>query len=387
MSYLKALSFSEEEYRDRVAAVQEEIRRRGLDAHIVSSCANICYLTGFQTIGSYGYGMYAVIVLPEGDPLPFASDFEQHNALISSWLEDWHVYPVTADAVSELARLIHAQGLARKRVGLETRHHALTAEEHDRLRQLLPDATLVDSSDLMETAMRIKSPAEIAVLRRAADLSSAGALAAIDGVCAGASDNDIAAAVYSTIVSAGGEYFALQPVVTAGKRSGIPHSTFRRNRLVEGDVVFIEIAASYERYSAPLLRTASLGKPSAEVRRAYNACIASVSTLIDQIRPGATSGDVARMAGAALRAIEPNLVWHGYFGYSVGLAFPPMCCDCPTVEITEQSSMILQTGMVFHCNTSLRNIGRFGTTVGETLLVTDDGCETLTNAPRDLSIR
>jgi Xaa-Pro aminopeptidase len=246
---------------------------------------------------------------------------------------------------------------------------------------------MVDSSDLMESAMRIKSPEEIAVLRRSAALSSAGMKAAIDQIRVGASDNDVAAAAYKTVVALGGEYFSLQPIVTTGRRSGIPHSTFRRNRLAEGHVVFVEIAASFERYSAPLLRTAILGPPSAEVQRTFDAAMASVSALVANIRPGAIASDVARKAGNALQAIKPDLIWHGFYGYSVGLAFPPMCCDCQSTEITEQSSMELEPGMVFHCSTSLRDLGNYGTTIGESVLVTEDGCEVLTDAPRELAIR
>ena len=106
--------------------------------------------------------------------------------------------------------------------------------------------------------------------------------------------------------------------------------------------------------------------------------------LIEHIRPGALGREVAAKAGKALRHVPDDLVWHGYYGYSVGIGFPPTWSDCP-VYITDSDEVELKAGMVFHCNTSLRDVGRCGTACGETVLVTADGCEVLTSLPRTLA--
>ena len=67
----------------------------------------------------------------------------------------------------------------------------------------------------------------------------------------GAPDTAVAAAAYDTAIRQGAEYFSLQPIVTVGPRSGIPHSTFRRVPLRKGDCAFIEVSAAFERYAAP----------------------------------------------------------------------------------------------------------------------------------------
>lgn len=384
---MQDLSFAPTEYEQRLSAVQRELARWQLDALVSQTSANICYLTGFQTIGSYGYGHYAVIVEPEGDPILFGSDFEMFNALVYAWTECTATYPAMSDPIEALAAVLAAHGLAEKRLGIELGHHSLTASEYRRLREKLPRATFVDASCAVEQVKRVKSPAEIEMMRRAAALTGMGLRAAIEAAGPGRSDNDIAAAASEAMIAGGSEYFSIQPIVTGGRRSGIPHSSFRRTELETGDVILVELVASYERYSAPLMRTIAIGAPSAEVRRAVEACTASVNALIEQIGPGKAGDEIARHAGAVLCAIEPHLVWHGIYGYSVGLTFPPMCSDCPSVEITESSNLTLQPGMVFHCSTSLRDIGRYGTAMSETVLVTERGCEVLTDVPRQLFMR
>lgn len=223
-------------------------------------------------------------------------------------------------------------------------------------------------------------------MRAAGRISSAGMRAALDAVAEGATDNDVAAAALGTVVRQGGEHFSIVPIVTAGQRSGIPHTSFRRVRLERGDPVFIEVCATYHRYAAPMLRTASVGEPSADVRRAFDACRASVEVLIREVRGGVPARDVARLAGEAMRAIEPSLVWHGYFGGSTGLSFSPTYSDGGAAEITDRTDVILAPGMTFHASTSLRRLGEFGVTVGETIAVTESGAEVLTSAPRELYV-
>ena len=392
MDDMRRLSFSEEEYHRRLQAVQQIMAREELEALVVSDLTSICYLCGFQTIGSYSYGMYALIVGQYGEPTLFTSDFESYNAQLDVWLDDVVTYEyqnqLMRSPAAQLADLVQQQGHTTGRIGCEQGHFAMTVREFRDFSEALSGVEIVDASDLIEQVRVIKSDDEIAVMRRAAELTTAGMNAGIAAAAEGNTDNDIAAAAYDTIVRGGGEYFSLQPIVTSGRRSGIPHSTFRRNQLRQGDCVLMEVSAAWQRYSAPTMRTVAIGAPSDEIRRTFDGCLASVSTFMDNARDGASGQEVARRAGNALRAIVPDLVWHGCYAYSVGLGFPPMCTDCKlTGGVTETREFILQAGMTFHCSTSLRKAGEFGVTVSETILITGTGCEALTAVPQELFVR
>ena len=104
------------------------------------------------------------------------------------------------------------------------------------------------------------------------------------------------------------------------------------------------------------------------------------------MRPGAVAGEIASKAKARLEGIPGSIVWHGYYGYSVGIGFPPEWNDSPAA-IREASELVLEPGMVFHCSTSFREIGQYGVAVSETVAVTRSGCEVLTNFPRELAVR
>jgi Xaa-Pro dipeptidase len=110
-------------------------------------------------------------------------------------------------------------------------------------------------------------------------------------------------------------------------------------------------------------------------------CLRSVEAMIEHIKPGRLASEVAAQAQTALGPIGQEFLWHGYYGYSVGIGFPPDWADVD-FSIRMDNHQPLRPGMVFHCNTSLREIGRIGVALSETILVTDQGCEVLTTLSR-----
>ncbi len=388
LSDISRPSFSKAEYHRRIRLAQEQICEKSLDAVIFHNLSNICYLSGFQTLGSYGYGHYALLVPASGHPTLFASDFESFNAKVYCLLEDVVTYPVLdRNPVASLAVAVKDRGHAKSRIGYETGHYAMTIAQFAKFCDLLPGATFTPANGILDPVKIVKSDEEITMLRRSSELTTIGMNAGLAQAREGASDNDIAAAMYESTVSNGAEYFSLQPIVTVGRRSGIPHTTFRRQTLSKGDVIFTELSASFERYSAPCMRTACVGEPPADVRRAYDGCRASVESLLENMKDGASAREVAEKANKALRAIEPDMFWHGYFAYSVGCGFPPMCNDCEVKgDVVIGTDLVLQAGMIFHVNTSLRRIGEFGVAMSESALVTKTGCEPLTSVPRGLLV-
>jgi Xaa-Pro aminopeptidase len=355
-----------------------------LDALLTDSFSNICYLTGFETL--YTAKPFVLLIPAEGDPTLLGEDFELHNCLAGCWVTDLVAFPCGVEESGELKQMLLDRGLGKGKIGINTGSYGAAGKNLAVLQQSLDECEFLEQPWLIEMVRSIKSTEEIACIRRAAELTSTGMTDTIENLASGRSDNDIAAVAYERLISGGSEYMAINPIVTVGKRSGIPHTTHRRIPICVGDAVFIELGACLNRYSSPMMRTAAVGSAPRQLQRMADACQASVETLVEQLRPGVVARDVAAQARKTLEGIPSEWVWHGYFGYSAGLGFPPTWSDAPVV-ITDQSEQVLQAGMVLHCNTSLRDVGRCGAACGETVLITDDGVEILTSYPRELIIR
>jgi Xaa-Pro dipeptidase len=381
MSAPPELAFSLAEYRGRVARVQALMAERDLDALLVRNRADVCYLTGLASCYMVAY--HAAIVPPAGDPVLVASDFEMLNARLASWCEQRATFPVGADPLEATCRALRERGLAGRRLGVET--GVLTAAQYQALHEQLPKAEFVESGDLLPQLKVIKSPAEAAYLREAGVLTTQGMAAALAEVAASRTENDVAAAASEAIVRGGSEFPCIEPIVTAGARSGVPHSTFHRTRLQRGDAVLIEIGACICRYSAPLMRTVALTPVPGAVRRAADACRDALNVVIENLRPGVVAREVAAKARGAWMPLCEELIWHGIYAYSVGIGFPPDWNDAP-VCVTASSDVVLQPGMCFHVTTSLRRAGEFGTALSETVLLTENGNEVLTGTERELQV-
>ena len=380
--HLRALSFPVEEYRARVRRVQREMASLELDALLCHTAANVCYLTGFEAVLWFKYTL--AVVPREGEPILLAQDFEMPNACATVWCSDRVTYPCHGDPIAATRDLLRQRGLARQRLGIELNRWSLSVPTWRKLRAALPSARWVDATAVVDRVKAIKSPSEIAVLRRSAALTSRGMIAACRAVHSRRSDQDVAAAAYDALIRGGSEYMALDPIVTVGHRSSIPHSTHRRVGIGRGAPVLIEVGACVHRYSTACMRAAMTRPVSAEMRRLYEACRESVDTVVEQMRPGANGDAIARRADRVMAPWVRDYVWHGIYGYSLGLGFPPDWNDCPAV-IQRGVDLVLRAGMVFHVNTSLRHVGVGGVAFSETVLVTPTGAETLTRVSRTLS--
>lgn len=381
MSKWGALAFEVAEYRRRTRAVQTLLAERELDALLCHDFPNICYLTGMESVLFLKY--FLAIVPREGDPILLSEDFELPNALYSVWTEHQVAYPLDADPVAATRELLAAHGLLGKRLGIEKR--ALKVPLYERLTAALDGSTLIDVSDLVDQIKVVKSAPEIAHLRWAAAITDQGMAAALAAVGEGVSDQEVARAGYSALIGGGSEYMALDPIVTVGPRSGIPHSTHRRTTINRGDTVLIELGANIHRYTAASFRTAVVGAPSAQISFMSDACIASLNAMIAAMRPGANGHDVALAADASWREATGCFTWHGIYGYSLGIGFPIDWNDCPAL-IKRGVDLELVPGMVFHCTTSLRDPALYGTAYSETVLITETGAEALTTVPRELVV-
>jgi Xaa-Pro dipeptidase len=177
-----------------------------------------------------------------------------------------------------------------------------------------------------------------------------------------------------------------EPIITAGRKSGVAHTTFHRYRLRSGDVALLELGGCYNRYTAALMRTGVIGKPAPEVERMYRTCVDALAACLQAIKPGVT----AEIPHLACQAVIDKAGYTANFrkraGYSVGISFPPDWGEGHIVSLAKGNQAILQPGMVFHLPPALRKYGEYGVGVSETVLVTDRGCERLTHLTQDLGV-
>lgn len=374
---LKAMAFDQKDYDSRIQRVREEMAEAEIDVLLINILPNICYLTGFQTLVSDWYS--CLIVPAQGALVLHVCSLEVDLCRVHTNIEriESILWSRMDEAGAALTSIIGSLDVTPKRVGLESRHKGLTPCAYAELKSAFPNATMVDASDIVTHIRAVKSPAEIAYMRKAGLYSVTGLAAAEEAIAEGVMDNDIAAAASAAMIRAGSEYFSIDPIIRSGEWHAVVHSSFRRNRLKTGDPIIMEMSGVHERYNAPLYSTAVLGRASDDTRYLADIALHCIETLYSNLKPGRTMHDVVTSTKSELRGLDERTPLGPTLAYPVGLAFPPSWPEY-SIWIAEGSDKILTPGMCFHAVQSFRVFGEVAAGFGDSIAITDTGYEILT---------
>jgi Xaa-Pro dipeptidase len=267
-------------------------------------------------------------------------------------------------------------------IGIEAWSSGLPHGLAETLKARLGNARWTDATGLVDGRRMVMSPAEQALMRRAAAVSDAGAEAAIGAVGAGVSERHIAAECERTMIEAGGTFAGFGPFVRSSTRLGEEHTTWTDHRLAGGETVLLELAGCVARYHAPLGRLIHVGRAPAEARSMAGVCGDAFDSVLAALKPGAAFGDVY----AAWQAIVDRAGLMHYrrhhCGYTVGIGFPPSWTGGNSVTgLRPGSDMELKVGMTFHVLSWLMGTGRGDFFHSNTVLLGAQGAEVLTRTP------
>jgi Xaa-Pro dipeptidase len=163
-----------------------------------------------------------------------------------------------------------------------------------------------------------------------------------------------------------------------GRRSAWAHAIAHNIEFAPGDVLVSETAAPVHGYNAELERALVIGEPSDQVRRLFAHMLDAQETAFAAIRPGATCGDVDRAVLAYLDENGLRRYWRQHVGHAIGLRNH----EAPFLDEGDETT--IEPGMVFTVEPGLYDEAVGGFRHSDTVAVTGDGIEILTEYPRDL---
>ncbi len=391
----KNLIFSEEEFQRRVRKTKERMDKSGMEMLLVMDPANMNYLTGYD---GWSFYVHQGVIVSLDAPYPFWFGREQdsNGARITSWLPDdcIHGYPDEyvqsryTHTMRWVADLLRQKGLEKKRFGVEMDGYWFNARMYVTLLEELPDAVLMDGTNLVNWIKTVKSPAEITYMKQAAQICENVMQTAVDKIDVGVWEKDAAANVSAAQIAGmntfGGSSPAIFPIMPSAERTSTAHLTFDPDRQYrKNDVVLLELSGARHRYHAPLSRTVYLGEPPQDLQKTANDVVAGLQETLTFIKPGVTAEEVEerwRKAIAHTGLVKPSRV-----GYSYGLNYPPDWGE-HTISLRPGDKTILKPNMTLHLMPGIW-MDEFGFECSEPIRITDNGCETFVNFPRKLFVK
>ncbi|MCK6578992.1 MAG: Xaa-Pro peptidase family protein [Anaerolineae bacterium] len=279
-------------------------------------------------------------------------------------------------AFSAAAQYLHLDG---KTVAVEGQ--IMRFFEVEAIRRAASDVQVIDGHHALSSIRLRKDAQEIAALRRAIQISETALARTLEQVKVGMTERQVLNYLVRAMQELGGEGLSFEPIVLAGDNSSRPHGKVRNDYTIrEGDPLLFDFGCTVDGYHADITRTVFVGAPSDEHRAVYAAVLAANERGRQAARPGVAGRDVDALTAQVLRdAGYGDLIAHRT-GHGLGLDIH----EAP--YISQDSATVLEPGMVFTIEPGLYRAGVVGIRIEDNVVVTEDGCESLSTFSRDLLI-
>ena len=378
----KTLPFDPSEYDSRLALLRADMAKAGVDACVFSSMHNIAYYSGFLYC-SFGRP-YALVVTPtESVTISAGIDAAQpwrrshsDNITYTDWQRNnyWRaVLSVTGSG---------------KTIGYEADH--LTLAQFDLLNSFLAPATTADIAPMTMRQRMHKSAAEIALIRKCAQIADVGGYAIKDAVKAGTREIDVAMAGRDAMELEiakefpDAEYRDTWVWFQSGMNTDGAHNPVTSRKLETGDILSLNTFPMISGYYTALERTMFVETVDPASLKIWDANVAAHEYGMSLLKPGASCAEVTEKMNIFFA--ERDLLQYRTFGYghSFGILSHYYGREAG-LELREDIDTVLEPGMVISMEPMLTipegTAGAGGYREHDILIITEDGNEDITGYP------
>ncbi len=338
------------------------------DVVLVSSVANVTYLTGFQGDSS------TLLVLP--DRLMAITDgrYTEQFARESPGLEVY-VRPVGQSMITGVAEVASKLGI--KRLAFEK--NVLTVADFEHLKEKAPTLELRGIAGWVEGLRRIKDEAEIQAIRESIAIAEQAFERFRAEVRPGRTEKELADALDSHLRACGASGPAFPTIVAAGRNAALPHYQPSPNaRLGEDDLLLVDWGASGWPYKSDLTRVLTTGKVTPKFQEVYRSVLSAQSRAIEAIRPGVSAKAIDAEARKALKETG----YGEFFNHGLGHGFGIEIHERPFLG--REPDETLEAGMVLTIEPGVYLPDWGGIRIEDDVLVTEGGAVRLSQLASDV---
>jgi Xaa-Pro aminopeptidase len=386
------VSVAVEEFAARRETLAAKVEERSLDGVVLFDPHHVLYYTGFHFIQTERPVAFVLGADGRGGMLVPRLEVEhaQANAAVSE-IAHYDEFPGETHPSAKLAELTRALGVGGS-LGADSDGYPWVFGYRGPTLSEATGATVTLVADVVMDQMAVKSEAELGLLRVACRWAGVAHRILQDITRVGVTETEVerrasAEATDRLLAELGSSWRAQSPWyggVWAGYRgqigrgAAIPHALAGNIAFAEGDVLVTEAIAPVWGYHSELERTMVLGPPTDEQRRLHEHMVALQDLAVDTLRAGSPCSEVDRRVRAYYEQHSLWPYWRHHSGHAIGLRYH----EGPFLDIGDSTELV--PGMVFTVEPGLyvEDVGGFRHS--DTIAVTSDGVEWLTDYPRDL---
>ena len=349
----------------RVKSLKTALIKAGINAYLVTDIKNVYYLTGFKGISDAAVNL---LVSLEDDPILIVSQLSLVEAnekakkcSVRGARFGEKIINVLIEAIRETgASIIHFDSLS-----LQTYLELVKRLE----------IKFIHEPELIMALRRVKDEIELSYIRKASEIAATGLKVGVEAIKPGIKEYEVAAAMEYTMRAMGSEGTSFETLVASGPRSAYPHGLATNRVINRGELVTIDLGATYSGYCSDISRTIVVGEPSPKQLRILN--------LIFRVQEKAfkkfSAGEEARYVDAFARKILENEGYGEYFIHGLGHGVGLSVHESPV--LSPNSEDLLEEGNVVTNEPGVYIEGFGGVRIEDMILVRKKRGEKLTIVP------
>lgn len=347
----------------RLDKFQRALKRADLDAMLVHDPYNVFYLSGLKASLAF------LLITPREAFLLVDGRYIETAQEAAPFCEVTQFKRLDRDLTSLMRKL----GL--RRIGFEGSVAHATVEHW---RGLVGQAEWIESGSLIRKLRLIKSAYEIKALERSAKVNDQLYEKALDGLCNGLTEKDLAAKIYDG-ARRQAEGVSFDPIVSTGATSSRPHYEPAARPMENNQLLLIDMGVIVDHYCSDMTRVVYVGnrKPAARLRRMFDAVLEAEQAALAALGPGVPTSQLDRIARGVLKRYKMESRFSHGLGHGVGLEIH----EAP--RLSSMSDEVLRPGMVVTIEPGVYYPGVGGVRVEDLAVVTRNGYRLLSKAERE----
>lgn len=242
---------------------------------------------------------------------------------------------------------------------------------------LLPDPAL---DEIIRQLRAVKSPQEVEKIQAAQRIAEAAFDHILGFIAPGKTEKEIALELDYYMLSHGAQALSFETIAVSGKKSSMPHGVPDQNIVQHGDFITMDFGAVVDGYHSDMTRTVAVGAVSERQKEVYNTVLRAQEAVLAALKPDIS----CRAADKIARDVITQAGYGDYFTHSTGHGVGVEIHEFP--NLSARSESILKIGNVITDEPGIYLPGEFGVRIEDMALITPDGCENLTQCPKELII-
>ena len=245
------------------------------------------------------------------------------------------------------------------------------------LKKTFPSCAFVSVGTLVSDMMSIKTPEEMAKIRKAQEITDKAFAAVLPLLRPDMKETDVAAELEYQMKKFGASDKSFDTIAVSGTNSARPHGVPRPVQLEKGFLT-MDFGCIYEGYCSDMTRTVVIGKADADMKKVYDTVLQAQLAAIEAVREGMTGEGLDRIA----RDIIYGAGYEGCFGHGLGHGVGLLIHE--PLRISALGKKPLEKGHVFTVEPGIYLKGKYGVRIEDMIQMTEDGPLDITKSPKNL---